>query len=204
VSVSPAPPVLVLASASTARADMLAAAGVPAEALPARIDEAAVKAALAAEGAPPRDVADKLAELKALRVSAKVPGRLVLGADQVLVLDGRIFDKPADLAEARAHLLTLRARTHQLLSAAVVVLDGQTIWRHVGTARLTMRPFTDRFLDSCLDRLGELALTSVGCYHLEGLGAQLFSRVEGDYFTVLGLPLLELLGFLRARGVLSE
>jgi len=204
VSVSPAPPVLVLASASTARADMLAAAGVPAEALPARIDEAAVKAALAAEGAPPRDVADKLAELKALRVSAKVPGRLVLGADQVLVLDGRIFDKPADLAEARAHLLTLRARTHQLLSAAVVVLDGQTIWRHVGTARLTMRPFTDRFLDSYLDRLGELALTSVGCYHLEGLGAQLFSRVEGDYFTVLGLPLLELLGFLRARGALSE
>jgi len=200
----PAPPPLILASASTARAAMLAAAGVPVEALPARIDEAAVKAALAAESAPPRDVADKLAELKALRVAAKASGRLVLGADQVLVLDGRTFDKPADLTEARAQLLALRGRTHQLLSAAVVAMDGQPVWRHIGAARLIMRPFTDRFLDAYLERLGELALTSVGCYHLEGLGAQLFSRVEGDHFTMLGLPLLELLGFLRARGMLTE
>jgi len=195
---------LILASASIARATLLAAAGVAVEAIPARVDEGAIKAAMLAEGAPPRDIADKLAELKALRVSTRNPGRLVLGADQVLVLDGRLFDKPADRAEARAHLHALRGKTHRLLSAAVVLLDGAPVWRHVGSARLTMRPFTNSFLDEYLDRIGDLAMSSVGCYHLEGLGAQLFARVEGDYFTVLGLPLLELLGFLRARGVLTE
>jgi len=195
---------LILASASPARLAMLSAAGVATEAVPARIDEAAVKQALLAEAAPPRDIADKLAELKALRVSARQPGRLVLGADQVLVAGGRLFDKPDSPAAARDQLLALRGRRHQLLSAAVVARDGQPVWRHVGAARLTMRPFSDAFLDTYLARLGDLALTSVGCYHLEGLGAQLFARVEGDYFTVLGLPLLELLGFLRARGVLAE
>ena len=195
---------LVLASTSAARAAMLAAAGIEALVMPARIDEAAVKQALLAASASPRDIADKLAELKALRVSARRPGDLVLGADQVLVDDGRIRDKARDRAEARALLLALRGRTHQLLSAAVLALDGQPIWRHVGMARLTMRPFTDRFLDFYLDSVGDLALQSVGCYHLEGIGAQLFARVEGDYFAVLGLPLLELLGFLRARGVLPE
>lgn len=195
---------LILASASPARLAMLTAAGVVAEAIPARIDEGAVKQAMLAEGAPLRDIADKLAELKALRLSARHPGRLVLGADQVLVSGGRLFDKPADLAEALSHLRVLRGASHQLLSAAVVALDGAPVWRHVGAARLTMRPFTDAFLDDYLARIGDLALTSVGCYHLEGLGAQLFSRVEGDYFTILGLPLLELLGFLRARGALTE
>lgn len=195
---------LILASASPARLALLAAAGVAAEAIPARIDETAVKQALLAEGAPPRDIAGKLAELKALRVSARHPGRLVLGADQVLVADGRLFDKPDSLAAARDQLVALRGRTHQLLSAAVIALDGAPVWRHVGTARLTTRPFSETFLDEYLARTGDLALTSVGCYHLEGLGAQLFARVEGDYFTVLGLPLLEVLGFLRARGVLTE
>ena len=196
--------VLVLASASAARAAMLAAAGVETEIMPARIDEAAVRQAMLATGAAPRDLADKLAELKALRISARRPGRLVLGADQVLVLGGEVFDKAASRAEARRQLLTLRGRAHQLLSAAVVALDGAPIWRHVGAARLTMRPFSESFLDDYLDRIGDLALQAVGCYHLEGPGAQLFARVEGDHFTVLGLPLLEVLGFLRARGVLPE
>ena len=120
------------------------------------------------------------------------------------VLDGRLHAKPATRDEARDQLRSLRGQTHQLLSAAVIVDTGTPVWRHVGTARLTMRPFTDSFLEDYLDRLGDLAFASVGCYQLEGLGAQLFSRVAGDYFTVLGLPLLELLGYLRVREVLLE
>lgn len=195
---------LILASASPARASMLRGAGVDIDIIPARIDEAAIKAAMQAEAAPPRDLADTLAELKAGKISAAHPGRLTLGADQVLVEDGRIFGKPADLATARAQLVALRGRTHLLISAAVIALDGAPIWRHVGQAQLTMRPFSDGFLDDYLAQMGPRALTSPGSYQLEALGAQLFSRVQGDHFTVLGLPLLEVLGFLRARGVLVE
>ncbi len=195
---------LILASASPARAAKLAAAGVPAEIEPARVDEEAVRDSLLAEGAPPRDIADKLAELKAFRAAARHPDRLVLGADQVLVAGERLHAKPRDRAEARAQLRALSGRSHNLLSAAVIVDSGAAVWRHVGTARLTMRPFTDAFLEDYLDRLGDLAFASVGCYQLEGLGAQLFSRVDGDFFTVLGLPLLELLGYLRVREVLIE
>ncbi|SET38652.1 Maf family protein [Oceanicella actignis] len=198
---------VVLASASRARARMLEAAGVPVVIEPARVDEAEIKRAMLAEGAPARDVADALAEMKAMRVGlrrADAPGDLVLGADQVLVCEDRLFDKPADRAEAAAQLRALRGRTHQLLSAAVIVHQGRPVWRHVGRAQLAMRPFSDQFLDDYLDRLGDTVTETVGCYHLEGLGAQLFSRVQGDHFTVLGLPLLEILGFLRARGVLGE
>jgi septum formation protein len=195
---------LVLASASPVRAELLRRAGVDVAVQPARVDEGALKASLLAEGAPPRDVADKLAELKALRVGARHAASLVLGADQVLVHRGEILDKPASRDEARAHLLRLRGQRHELLSAAVIVLGGAPVWRHVGEAQLTMRPFSEAFLDSYLDQVGAAALTSVGAYQLEGIGAQLFARVDGDYFTVLGLPLLEILGFLRARGVLPE
>lgn len=195
---------LILASASQARAAMLTAAGVKVSTEPARIDEDSVKAAMLSEGAPPRDVADKLAEMKALRISTRHTGHLVLGADQVLVHQNKLLSKAEDMVAARAQLKSLSGDKHQLFSAAVIALDGAPIWRHVGQAALHMRPFTDGFLDQYLKEIGDLAQTSVGCYHLEGRGAQLFSRVDGDYFTILGLPLLAVLGFLRARGVLTE
>lgn len=197
-------PPLILASGSEARARMLRDAGVPADVVPAAVDEAAVKAGLRAEAAPARDVADLLAELKAQRVATRRPDRLVLGADQVLVLDGAILDKPTDRADARAQLLALRGRRHELLSAAVIFEAGRPVWRHVGRALLTMRPFSDAFLDDYLDAEGALAFSSVGAYRIEGRGAQLFARVEGDLFTIMGLPLLEVLGFLRTRGICIE
>lgn len=195
---------LILASASEARADLLRNAGVDIEIAPARIDEDEVKAALRAEGASARDQADLLAEMKALAISRSRPGALVLGADQILDLAGRAFDKPATRAEARDHLLALRGQRHELLSAAVIARDGAPIWRHIGRARLQMRPFTEIFLDDYLDRVGDAVTKTVGGYMLEGIGAQLFARVDGDYFTVLGLPLIETLGFLRLHGHLIE
>jgi septum formation protein len=195
---------LILASRSEVRASLLRAAGVAVEVVPARVDEAAVKAGLAAEGAAPRDVADALAELKARRVAARAPGMRVLGADQVLVCEGRLFDKPVSRAEAGEQLAFLRGRTHELLSAAVIFEGGAPVWRHVGRAVLRVRPFSDAFLDDYLARQGEALLATVGAYRLEAEGAQLFSHVQGDYFTILGLPLLEVLGFLRTRGVILE
>lgn len=195
---------IVLASASPARAAMLRAAGVAVTVEPARVDEPAIRDALRAEAAPPRDIADALAEAKACRISRRHPGALVIGADQLLVCDGRLFEKPTDRAATAAQLRALRGRRHELLSAAVVAAAGEPVWRHIGSARLVMRLFTDAFLEGYLDAEGDAVLGCVGAYRLEGPGAQLFSRVEGDHFTVLGLPLLELLGFLRARGVLTE
>lgn len=197
-------PQLVLASGSRTRAAMLEQAGVTAILDRPLVDEDEVKAAGRAEGVSADIVAEALAELKAQRITRRHPGALVVGADQMLECEGRWFDKPADRAAARAQLLDLRGKTHRLVSCAVVVRDGERMWHKIDSARLTMRTFSEAFLDDYLDRVGDDVLHSVGAYQLEGLGAQLFHRVEGDFFTILGLPLLPLLGFLRVHGVGRE
>lgn len=195
---------VILASASRARAAMLEQAGVACERRPANVDEDEVKQSLRAAGADVASVAQALAVLKAETTSRRCPGALVIGADQMLDCGGRWFDKPDGRDGARATLRALRGREHRLISAAVVVQDGQRVWQHTDDAVLAMRPLSDAFIERYLDALGDSAFGSVGAYQLEGLGAQLFSRVAGDFFTVLGLPLLPLLGFLRTRGVLAE
>ena len=191
---------LVLASGSVSRRRMLEAAGLVFEVDPPRVDEEAAKMSVRREGLKPRDQADVLAELKALSVSRRRSG-FVIGGDQMLAIEGEILDKPKDRGEARAHLQRLSGRTHELISAAVVARDGAVIWRHIETPRLRMRVLSDAFIESYLDAAGEAAQTSVGAYQLECLGAQLFERVDGDFFSVLGLPLLPLLGFLREHGM---
>jgi septum formation protein len=196
------PTPVVLASRSTTRRELLYRAGVTFEAISPGVDEDAVKAGLLAEGASARDVADTLAELKAVRASGRVDG-LVIGSDSTLELDGRLFDKAPTLAHAREHLFAFRGKVHQLHSAVVVARDGAPIWREVKTARLWVRDFSDDFLDAYLAAEGEHILGSVGCYRVEGLGLQLFDRIDGDYFTVLGMPMVGLLGFLRLHGALT-
>ncbi len=191
---------VILASQSAARADLLRGAGVAFEARPARIDEAAVKAAGRAEDAGPDDVALALAGMKAERVRA--PGQVVVGADQLLVCGDAWFDKPDSIEAARRQLLLLRGRTHELVTAVVCMKDGAEIWHHVARPRLAMRAFSDEFLDAYLGLEGERVTESVGGYRLEGPGVQLFDRVEGEFAAILGLPLLPLLGFLRQHGVL--
>ena len=182
---------------------MLRDAGVAFAVAPAMLDESAVTASMAAEGGGGAEVAVALAALKARRVSSHRPGALVIGADQVLVCDGRTFEKPATLAQARDDLRALRGRTHELMSAVCVVRDGQTLWQHLARARLAIRPFTETFLETYLDAAGASVVAAVGAYQVEGLGAQLFSKIEGDYFAVLGLPLLPLLDFLRGHGIVA-
>jgi len=194
---------MLLASASEIRRTLLENAGVNVEVAPARIDEDAIKEAMLAEGALPRDIADALAEAKARKVSLKNPGEMVLGCDQVLDFKGTLFSKPQSADDATTQLRALRNNTHTLLSAAVVYKDGQPIWRHIGQVRLLMRDFSDDYLDSYIERNFASVRYAVGAYKLEEEGVRLFSRIDGDYFNVLGLPLLELLNWLTLRGELQ-
>lgn len=194
----------VLASQSAARRRMLEAAGLSFEVQPASIDESALIEGLIAEGQGGRNIADCLAEMKARRVSENLPTAWVAGSDQVLSLGSDIFEKPGSLAMAREHLLRLRGRTHVLHSAACVARGGSVVWRHVAEARMTMRPFSDGFLDDYLAGAAPDIVNSVGAYHVEGRGIQLFSRIDGDLFTVQGFPLLPFLEFLRVQGVVGS
>ena len=193
---------IILASKSAARRAVLTGADVPFEVMVAGVDEDAVKTSMLAEGATARDVADALAEIKALKVSQSQSG-FVIGSDQTLEFEGRLYDKVTSLEAAAERLKAMRGKPHKLHSAVVVAKDGAPIWREVVTATLTMRDFSDEFLEAYLLADGEEALGSVGCYRLEGPGAQLFSKIEGDYFAILGLPLLGLLDLLRRHGALA-
>lgn len=194
---------IILASGSSTRKTLLSNAGLTFRAQPARIDEAAIKAALLSEKASPRDVADALAEFKARKISEKEPGAVVIGSDQVLDFHGAVLAKPADRQAVADQLRALRGKQHSLLSAVVVYENAKPVWRHVGQVRLKMRDISDSFLEAYIDRNWPGIGDSVGGYKLEEEGIRLFTRIEGDYFTVLGLPLLDLLGFLTQRGVID-
>ena len=194
---------LILASQSAVRAELLRRAGLDFTTLPAQIDETSLIASLKAEGADPRNIADALAELKAQRVSNRRSDAFVIGADQLLVCENAIFEKPGTREAATAQLAALSGKTHQLICAVVIARGGHAQWRHVETARLTMRYLSPEGIARYLDEAGAAALQSVGAYQLEGIGVQLFDRLEGDYFTILGLPLLALLHGLREMGAIE-
>lgn len=196
-------PGITLASGSASRRALLAGAGIEAASIKPNVDEEAAKAAMRADGMSVRDQAMRLAELKALKVSARASG-LVIGGDQMLSLENEAFDKPVNLNEARAHLRKLSGKTHTLETAIVVCDNGTPVWRHIARPKMTVRPLSDDFIDSYLERAGTSVLSTVGAYQLEGLGSQLFTRIEGDYFSILGLPLLPLLDYLRTRGALQS
>lgn len=195
---------LVLASGSAIRAQLLENARVPFSIQVPRVDEDTAKQALLAERASPRDVADALAELKARKISDKTPGTMVLGCDQVLDFEGRLLSKPQTPDDALAQLKAMRGKRHMLLSAAVIYQDGQPVWRHIGQVRLRMRASSDKYLQSYVDRNWDSIRNAVGAYKLEEEGVRLFSGIDGDYFNVLGMPLLELLNFLALRGVIEQ
>ena len=195
---------LILASSSAARQRLLADAGLEFRIESARIDEGEIKCRFVAAGRSASDCTLALADAKARQVAADFPRGLVIGADQILVCGGKWFDKPANLVEARSQLQRLRGRTHKLVTAACVIQGQACIWQGETWAKLTMREFSDTFLDTYLAAEGTAVLGSVGAYRLEGRGIQLFAQVEGDYFAILGLPILELLGFLRERGALPS
>jgi septum formation protein len=183
---------------------MLRSAGVPIEIAVPNIDEPELMASLNAASASADRVAEVLAEMKAQRIAPRFPGRFVLGCDQMLECEGRWLDKPEDRDHARDQLKALRGRSHRLITGAVLVRDEERIWHHIDRAELTMRDFSDAFLDHYLDHAGEDILRSVGAYQLEGMGAQLFARVSGDFFTILGLPLLPVLAILREHGIVPQ
>ncbi|MGQ7790778.1 Maf family protein [Faunimonas sp. B44] len=194
---------LILASSSPTRARLLSEAGLMFDVRPAELDERAAEEPLRQAGAPPEDLAMALALAKAQMVSERFPGDLVIGADQTLDLDGEAFSKPHDMEAARRQLLRLSGRTHHLHAAAACARNGEIVWSHSETAELTMRPFGPVFVGRYLAAVGERALGSVGAYQIEGRGIQLFSRIDGDFFAVLGLPLLPLLEFLRHEGLVE-
>jgi nucleoside triphosphate pyrophosphatase len=196
---------MILASASASRRRLLEAAGLSFRVVPADVDEAALKRELAKQvpAASAAAIAQDLARAKARAVSALFPDACVVGADQVLEFDNTLFDKPADIAAARAHLMRLRGKTHRVLTAVSVVLGGEVVWQHLQTATMTMRAFSPEFLDWYLAKAGIDVVRSVGAFEIEGPGIQLFDRIEGDYFAILGLPLLPLLDELRSRGVIG-
>ncbi len=194
---------ILLASTSPTRKALLESAGVPFRAAAPGVDEDALKAGLLAEGLGPREVADALAEAKAVKLSVREPAALVVGSDQTLDLDGALLSKPHSVAHARAQLMALRGRTHRLHAAVVAARSGQPVWRHVETVSLTVRAFSEAWLDTYLHTEGEAATASVGAYRIEGRGVGLFDRVEGDWHAVLGLPLIPLMAWLRAAGELA-
>jgi len=195
---------VILASGSEIRAKLLRDTGVVFDIEVAKIDEAAIIASLKVEKAKPHEIVDTLAEYKAQRIAARYNEKLVIGCDQILVCDKQIYEKATSVKEARETLMALRSKPHQLMSSVVIFENGRPVWRHIGRAQLIMRDFSDVFLNDYIGQQGDSILSSVGCYKLEEAGAQLFSHIQGDYFTILGIPLLEVLGFLRTRGVLID
>ena len=194
---------IVLASGSAIRGQMLSNAGIAFEAIVPRVDEEMIKMALQAEQATPRDIADALAETKARKIGGKHPDKLVIGCDQVLDIEGQILSKPQTPEEVKEQLKALRGKRHSLLSAVVVYHELKPLWRHVGQVRLYMRDISDSYLNEYVDRNWPSLQSSVGGYKLEEEGVRLFSRIEGDYFTILGLPMIEMINYLTASGDLK-
>ena len=195
---------LILASGSQTRAEMLRHAAVEFEVVPANVDELAIKSALIADGAKPRDIADALAEAKARKIAGKRPEALVLGSDQVLEFDGDILSKPASPEEALAQMSKMKGKIHKLYSAAVIYENARPVWRHVGQVRLWMRDLSDDWLAAYVTRNWDSIRHSVGGYKLEEEGVRLFSKIEGDHFNVLGMPLLDVLSYLALKGTLPQ
>lgn len=195
-------PNIILASESITRQNLLTQAGVIFNSVSAKIDEITIKKSLTSEGANPNDIVDSLAEFKAARVANNYPTDIVIGSDQILVFEGEIISKAKNMIDAKKTLKRLKGKTHQLLSSAVIYEDNKPVWRTISRAQLFMREFSDEFLEEYIENSGNIILSSVGCYLLEEKGVNLFNRIQGDYFTVLGFPLLEVLDFLRKRGLI--